>query len=302
MKRIITAFAAALIFFSASAQEGRRHVTTTFQGIEREYYISIPDSLAEGKPLILCLHGYGGSAEKYRPEMEQAALRHGYAICYPQGCKAPKGKTGWNVRYPKQEGMTTDDIAFMLQLAATIPAEYGLDSSNVFFSGMSNGGEMCYIMAYTHPYAFKAIASVAGLQMGWTLDELSPVGHVPFMEIHGTGDMTSRWNGDPGNEYGWGAYLAVPAAVANIVSMNACRSYSRTELPLLREEAILDEEGKVAKRASKPVILHRYANGAEGTEVLLYEVVGGSHSWALDDIDTCEEIVRFFDSYLTPSK
>ena len=286
MKRIITVTIIALLAFQAvSLAQTKKHVSTRFQGFEREYFITIPDSLAEGRPLIFCLHGHGGHAEGYRPELEAEAMKHGFAICFPQGLKSPIGKPSWNVRYPSQKGMQTDDVAFMVHLAKTLPAEYGLDPRNVFFSGMSNGGEMCYIMALTHPYVFRAIASMAGLQMGWTVDELTPCGHVPFMEVHGTGDKTSRWEGDPDNQYGWGAYLAVPAAVANIVSMNKCVHYTKTELPLKSEGA-------------NPVILHHYDRGAEGSEVLFYEVVGGTHSWALDHLDSCGEILRFFEKHL----
>lgn len=262
----------------------RQKHTVRYRGAEREYYISLPENAGPDTPLVFCLHGYGGKAGKYRPEMELECLRRGYAICYPQGLKAPIGKTGWYVRYPKQEGMKDNDVDFMLYLAKTLPREFGLSRENVFFSGMSNGGEMCYIMAYKHPEAFRAIASVAGLQMGWTLRELKPRGAVPFMEIHGTGDMTSRWSGDPDNSYGWGEYLAVPSAVANIVSMNGCREYSKVELPLLSDK-------------SRQVILHRYTRGRNDSEVLLYEVVGGPHSWALSDMDTPAAILDFFDRY-----
>lgn len=286
MKKIIASILmlAAVGAMSMRAQE-RQHVSTRFQGFEREYYICIPDSLAPGKPLIFCLHGHGGNAEKYHPDLEQTARKYGYAVCYPQGLPSPIGKNSWNVRYPSQEGMQTDDIAFMVHLAKTLPAKYGLNPDNVFFSGMSNGGEMCYIMALQHPEVFRAIASIAGLQMGWTVQELEPKGHVPFLELHGTADMTSRWEGDPDNRYGWGQYIAVPAAVANMVSMNKCIHYTRTELPLYKED-------------SHPVILHRYDRGTDGCEVLLYEVVGGAHKWGTADIDTNEEMLRFFDSHL----
>lgn len=285
MKRISLLIAAGMTLFSlALGAQTAKHVTTEFQGFEREYFLSLPEN-PSGAPLIFCLHGHGGHAQGYRPELEKVALEHGFAICYPQGLNSPVGKPSWNVRYPSQEGMLTDDVAFMVYLAKAIPEEYGLSPVNVFFSGMSNGGEMCYIMAYTHPESFRAICSIAGLQMGWTLDELQPRGAVPFMEVHGTGDTTSRWVGDPDNEYGWGRYLAVPAAVSNIVAMNRCVRYAKSELPLLEEN-------------SHPVVLHRYDLGTEGAEVLFYEVVGGTHSWAMGDMDTCTEMVKFFESHL----
>ena len=274
-----------LISFQSSAQnEAMVKHSMRCQGLDREYFLYVPETLAEGAPLVVMLHGYGGSAENYRPEMLAVAQKHHFALCVPQGTKAPKGKTGWNVRYPKQEGMTVDDVKFVCRLAKKLQKEYGLSKLNTFLTGMSNGGEMCYLMAYGHPEFWGAIASVAGLTMEWLMKEQSPKGPVPFFEIHGTQDHTSEWGGDPENNGGWGAYTSVPVAVGAIVAANKCTYEETSELPLLDSE-----------KPSRQVILHHYLGG---TEVRLYEVVGGGHSWHLDDIDTLEEIWSFFESHM----
>lgn len=285
MKRFVFAILLSSLLSAALCQAAPSHKTIKFKGQEREYWISLPEGASSATPLVICLHGYGGKAEGYKPGFEKKALERGFAVCFPQGLKAPKGKTGWNVRYPKQEGMTSDDIAFVVFLSRQLPKLFSLSPENVFMAGMSNGGEMCYLMAYRCPKAFRAIASVAGLQMGWIKDELKPKGPVPFFEIHGTEDKTSRWEGDPDNQYGWGEYLPVPAAVANIVSINDCRLYSKTELPAL-------------PGTDKKVILHSYTRGAEDTEVAFYEVIGGTHSWAEDAVDTYGIIFDFFSRHL----
>ena len=168
------------ISFYASAQEKHhfRH-----QGIERTYWMYIPEDIKAQAPLVFVLHGYGGKAEGYCPQMIETAKEHGFAVCYPQGEKAPKGKTGWNVGYPKQEGMKTDDIDFICRLAKHVQKKFDLSSENTFFSGMSNGGEMCYIMAMQRPEVFSAYASVAGLTMEWAYKSMSPKMAVPLMEI-----------------------------------------------------------------------------------------------------------------------
>ncbi|MCF0175542.1 MAG: esterase [Bacteroidales bacterium] len=264
-----------------------RH-TIKCQGLERIYYVYVPETLKEGKPLAFMLHGYGGNADGYRPEMLESARRHGFALVIPQGWKEDgKYKAGWNVRYPKQAEMKTDDIAFVMKLLKKVRKDYGIGKENAFFSGMSNGGEMCYMMAYMHPEKWNAMASVAGLQMQWLAREHKIRGHVPFMEFHGTADKTSSWFGDPGNKGGWGKYLAVPVAVGNIVSANGCEYEETTVLPLKDES-----------KPSRKVTLHRYLGSPYGDEVRLYEIEGGAHGWHLDDVDTTEEIFRFFEQYL----
>lgn len=273
------------INISANSQEKHsfRH-----QGIERTYWMYIPKNLPEQAPLVFVLHGYGGNAEGYCPQMVETARKHGFAVCYPQGEKAPKGKTGWNVGYPKQEGMKTDDIDFICDLAAHVQKKFKLSKNNTFFSGMSNGGELCYIMALQRPKAFSAYASVAGLTMEWVHRSMSPKMAVPLMEIHGTADKTSHWEGDPDNKGGWGEYISVPLAVGVWAAEAKCTHTETTELPLKNNK----------------VLLHRHLGGTpawEGgpdIEVRLYEIVGGKHSWAHKDMDTCEEIWNFFSTYL----
>ena len=59
------------------------------QGLEREYYLYRPEGLKAGAPLVIVLHGYGGSALKGKKAMMDVADRNGFAVCYPQGIKDP---------------------------------------------------------------------------------------------------------------------------------------------------------------------------------------------------------------------
>ena len=291
MKQIILRISAlisfSLIALSLSAQDIKEY-KFRHGGLDRTYCLYLPDGIKEGAPLVFCLHGYSGKAEGYRPELIEVAKENGFALCYPQGEKAPKGKTGWNVGYPAQEGMKTDDVDFICDLVRHLQKTYKLSRKNVFYSGMSNGGEMCYILATLKPDVFAAYASIAGLTMEWLYKNYEPKKAVPIMEVHGTKDKTSMWEGDPYNTGGWGAYISVPQAVGVWVAEAKCTHEVVEEMPLMRNK----------------VILHKYMGGVpawEGgpaVEVRLYEVVDGKHSWALDDMDTCREMWKFFSMYM----
>ena len=77
------------VFFGVEtlwAQDARlseKHIR--FQDVDRLYYLYMPDTLAQGNPLVVMLHGYGGNAAGLRPEMIETAARHGFALCIPQG-------------------------------------------------------------------------------------------------------------------------------------------------------------------------------------------------------------------------
>ena len=262
--------------------------SVVFNGEKYYYYTYIPETLQESRPLVIMLHGYGGKADGYRPEMLEEAQRQGFAVCIPQGLTDPRGKSGWNVGYPSQQGMDRDDAGFVCMLARLVPERWHLRKDNVFLCGMSNGGEMCYLIGYRYPAVFRAIASIAGLTMEWIYKTEPPQGRVPFMEVHGTADKTSHWEGDPENTGGWGRYISVPAAVAFWVGQNRCTVVSTEALP---------------QKGECPVTLYRYTGGepsawGQACEVRLYEVTGGTHSWALKNLDTCAEVWKFFSQYL----
>ena len=286
--KTITSFLFSLLLLSLSLAPSfgqtaieRRCVHGTFkhQGMTREYYLYTPENLKKGAPLVLCLHGYGGSGAHGNADLMDAADRHGFAICYPDGSPDPRGYKSWNVGYPFQKGMKTDDVDLMVKLSKHLKKEHGF--KDAFLTGMSNGGEMCYLTAQRKPKAFKAIASIAGL----TLTAMMPLKYkepVPFMEVHGTEDRVSEWTGDPEDKGGWGAYMAVPAALSHIIAANGCVSETITALP--------------RKEGRNQVILHHFQGGK--ADVLVYIVIGGDHSWSDKDMDTCDAVLEFFSHYL----
>lgn len=273
-----------------SVKERCERFTMKNQGLEREYYLYRPEGLKAGAPLVIVLHGYGGSALKGKKAMMDVADKNGFAVCYPQGIKDPKGKPGWNVRYPSQEGMKTDDVKFLIALSKELQKRFDLSPKNTFLTGMSNGGDIIYLIAMRAPKAFKAMASIAGLQFNWMETEYSYKHPLPFMEVHGTQDHTSEWLGDPENKGGWGAYIPVPAAVSRIIAVNGCTEEYVTELP--RREG-RNQVTLYQFKAGRPAV-----KGGRPTEVWLYKVEGGDHSWSDKDMDTCSEIWRFFSQWI----
>lgn len=240
----------------------------------------------DGMPLVVVLHGYGGKALGDGLRFIELADLHGFAVCWPQGAEDGTGHNCWNVGYPFQSDYRIDDTAYLRRLVRHLQKNFGVSRRNVFLTGMSNGGEMCYKMAAEYPETFSAIASIAGLTLvSMSTDYRRPV---PFMEVHGTDDSVSAWCGDPENRGGWGAYLSVPAALSHIISANRCVGETISEIP----------------SEHKRVILHRFTGGLPAfkngspADVLLYEVLGGDHSWSDRYIPTCDLVWEFFSRYV----
>lgn len=272
-------------FLSLSAQKIEQEKQSfNYKGTNRTYAMYKPENLSANAPLVVYVHGYG-SKTRWLEDLNAAADRHGFAVCYPDGLPDSRGKDGWKVGYPPQESMVIDEADYFRHLLDEVCSRYGLSRENVFCAGMSNGGDLCYQFAYTDPTLFRAYASVAGLTFEYTYLPEKLTVPVPFMEIHGTADKTSMWGGDHENKGGWGAYIPVPLAVAAIAANNRCTTAVTDTVPSLPE-------------SGNTVVRTVYGDSPSGTDVVLYRIEGGKHSWAKKDIETSEIIWKFFESYL----
>lgn len=149
---------------------------------------------------------------------------------------------------------------------------------------MSNGGDMCYLLASRCPETYAALGPVAGFMSVEILRSDRNPHPIPLFEIHGTEDRTTRWEGDLGNE-GAGAPMSPsrPRSATGPPRTNASQSGSTPCPP---------------RPGGLQVIAHRYTEGTDGNEVWLYETVGGKHSWKETGVDTGEELWKFFSRYV----
>ena len=141
-------------------------------GKMRKFVMYLPDGLQADAPLVVVLHGYGAGIRRENI-MIGPADKHGFAVCIPQGLKDPQGEPSWNVGYSFQQGWKVDDVKALCEIARYARKRHHLHRRNIFLTGMSNGGEMCYLMAYSNQYTFRAVAPIAGLTMQWMYDDPS---------------------------------------------------------------------------------------------------------------------------------
>lgn len=235
--------------------------TFKHKGVEYDYWLYIPKNMAENAPLLMVFHGYGSKdIPSIKYGFHPVADKYGFAICYPRGPKDFKGKHYWSVGYQFhiENGAERDDVGFAVKLAKHLQKRYKLSTKNLFATGHSNGGAMCYMLAYQAADIFTAVAPMSGHIMECRYRTLKPKRPIPLMEVHGTEDKLSRWNGDPYNNDGWGADIAIPRAVGLWAAVNRCTHEQTEVLPLIKNK----------------IIAHRYVGGTDGNQVWLYEVVG----------------------------
>lgn len=261
--------------------------TFKHKGVEYKYWLYMPKDLPANAPLVMVFHGYGSrKIPTLQYGFNLVADKHNFAVCYPCGPKDPGGKHYWSIgyQYHIDNGLMRDDVGFAVKLVRHLQREYGLSKQNVFAAGNSNGGGMCYMLAFKAPETFSAFGAVSGHIMKYMYERLTP-NAVPIIEIHGTKDELARWNGDPYNIHNIklrGGDIAIPCVTSLWIAANRCTHEEREVLPVRRNK----------------VVAHRYVGGKNGNEVWLYEIVNGKHSWAEKDLDTADEIWKFFSKYL----
>ena len=260
-------------------------------GLSRDYLLYLPTNLPADAPLVFVLHGYSGSSNLIRnySAMNALANQYGFAVCYPQGIKDDQNNSFWNVGYDFHQNQTVNDSDFLKSLANALQTEHNLSRKFTFATGMSNGGDMCYMLACEQSETFKAVAPVAGTLMKRIYD-VCPKNAVPVFEIHGDNDTISLWEGDLENVDGYGPYLPVLDTFNFWVQQNDCTTSTTSNLP------------NTDTSDNSTVTSEKYTSGTNNNEVWLYRINNGGHDWPGNsgnkDINASAEIWNFFDNYI----
>lgn len=261
-------------------------------GIIREYFYYSPKNLKKNTPLVVVLHGFTSSAEKIMEysRFNKLASENNFVVVYPQGTTDKQSNTFWNVGYEFHADSKIDDLDFIAKLVRFLQEKYTLSKKNTFATGMSNGGEMCYLLACNHANIFNSVAPVAGTMMDNRFEICNPSNPIPIFSIFGTKDKTTNYFGDEQNHDGWGAYKSIPSIIEfwknNI-------NYNTIELDTLADPVKSDSSFVVSKK---------YLSKNSNIEMLYYEIIGGGHDWpgasGNEDIDASKEIWNFFKLHL----
>ena len=302
---LIKLFITLLLSFSTYLIGEQR--TIVHEGMEREYILHVPKKLNQDTPIVFVIHGYTGSAEGMvaYSGMNSIADREGFIAVYPQGTIDSNGNTFFNVGYEFHDYSTINDVSFIRELLRSLSQEFKLNRKKAFATGMSNGGDMSYLLACTSSDLFKAVAPVAGVLMKGLKDNCNMTSPVPLFEIHGTADKISLYEGDLNNEEGWGAYYDMPSTIdffakKNLLVNKSVKQITNTELG-----------------ADYDIFFERHWTDGLDQEVWMYRIEGGRHVWpgikfnwwsnpllwfyfgsGNDDIDASEEVWAFFKKYL----
>ncbi len=141
---------------------GTSQQTMTAFGLERGYYLSIPDSYDPMVPqrLVFGYHGsnYTGVMMRTYLDLEEAPLEEGSIFVYPDGLplEGQPDHIAWELA---EDGR---DIAYFDELLAKLQSEFCIDNDRIFVNGQSFGGLMTNAVGCLRGDVVRAIAVVAG--------------------------------------------------------------------------------------------------------------------------------------------
>jgi polyhydroxybutyrate depolymerase len=163
-----------------------RHITVG--GVSRTYLLHAGGEAKPGRPLVLVLHGWHGSAagieRRTRGTFDKLADRDGAVVVYPEAA----GDRRWNDGWPTGDAPAPDDLGFLAALIDTLAAEVGIDRKRVYAAGFSNGAGMVYRLACERADLVAAVAPVSG-DMSAPVASACPRGApVAIIAMHGTDD------------------------------------------------------------------------------------------------------------------
>ena len=269
---------------TAEPAEGTRAQTITVGDLRRTYYLHVPPNLYKDKPaaLVLVFHGGGGSGTYTErvTKFSDLADKEGFLVAYPEGIEKH-----WNdFRGAKEiaaQRANVDDIAFVSALLDDVAQNHRFASNHVFATGISNGAIFSHYLAANLSARIAAIAPVVGGLGEPASAKFAPQHPVSVLILQGTADPLVPYEGGNvapprfGDAGGRGRVVSTDETVRKWVVHNGCR-------PVAIKEDVPDTDPKDGCSVTK----FTWTKGKDGSEVILYRITGGGHTWpgGLDDL------------------
>jgi poly(3-hydroxybutyrate) depolymerase len=182
--------------FAGRTGDIRRHYRLDAANEILPYRTYVPSAYTGAKafPLIIALHGLGGTEDaffdNYEKKLPPLAESHGYIVAAPLGYRVD-GSYGWGLGTPPADPNTkrTQDFSEqdVMQVLARMRQLYKIDDSRIYLLGHSMGAIGTWKIAPKYPDIWAAIAPFSGAGAAATLERIRTV---PEIVVHGDADPT----------------------------------------------------------------------------------------------------------------
>jgi polyhydroxybutyrate depolymerase len=245
-------------------------VQLEIDGTTRSYTLHIPRRTSRLFPLVLDLHGFGGTPEgqERNSSFSVKGGSEGFVVAQPA---ATGSIPRWNI---SSGSGSQRDVAFLRAVVEDIARELPIDRQAVFAAGFSNGGGMVHRLACEASDLVAAIGVVAGQQV--VVDACTPADPVAVAALHGTSDDIVPFTGD--------GLLFPPITqwIQGWAERNSCSEPPQSSQP------VPDVDRTV------------WEGCTDGATVELHTIDGGEHRWPTmpgDPISATDTLWDFFSTH-----
>ncbi len=233
--------------------------TLQHDGRTRHYTMHAPADADGRLPLVVMLHGAGGT-----PEVSEKATgwgakgaSEGFLVCFPQALAPKPDEPISFLKNPSVWRKT--DVPFLEAALDDVCARYPVDPARIYLSGFSNGGSFSFTAGAALSERIAAIGCVSGKQWSQRVEMARPV---PAIYMVGTDD--------PLNPIGGGEIVAPWGEVFQ---------HPPVWDGLWTWAVLLGCPRQPETSTDGPVRIDRFGPGAEGSELLVYTLAGAGHHW-----------------------
>lgn len=267
---LVLALCAGTALFMAETETPKHHILEV-AGMTRSYELHVPPNLPANKvvPLLIVFHGSGdtGAGMERFSKFDDVADREGLIVAYPDAIAA-NWNDGREATGIVSQFNNVDDVAFTGALIKEISTAHAVDAKRVYATGFSNGGIFVHYLAAKLPIQLAAIASVSGGMAEPLATVFKPTAPLSVFIIHGSKDTLVPFDGGDVDYGGFGRIISTAKTVEAWSKTNALDTKSDSGM-------LADTNSTDQCRVS----WKRWTSSSNHTEILLYTIEGGGHTW-----------------------
>ncbi len=281
MKIALFAFSLASLLFNSCLSQPQRfrgkHQTILIDNTSREYIYFVPPNTSNKKlPIIIALHGGGGTAKVFERTsilFNKRAVSEGAVIIYPQAINK-----SWNAgdipTYSPRNKTDANDVKFIEYLIDLAIGQWSGNPDRIYLTGPSRGGIMSFFLADTLNHRITAISPVMASLNESMFETYSYDRPISVLAINGTKDPLILYEGGAANmwknkDLGPEATIVpIETLMKHIAQMNGCdTSYEIVSIP---------DKNKRDSSYAENWIFQQCPHSAS---TIFVKVVGGGHTY-----------------------
>jgi len=262
----------ALFAFNFSTKANER-LTIVSGGLKRTFYFYQPKTYKKGtkRPLVIALHAGSQSAKEMISftRFNPMADRDTFFVAYPSGVD-DKWNDGRVIPF-ESNANKPNDVQFISDLIDYLIANKNVDAERVYVTGLASGAVLCFTLGCQLSDKIQAIAPVAG---GMAIDIFKgckPKNIVNVLAINGQDDPIIPFAG--------GDIKIYDKTYGKIAGLEETMVYFANYESEIKSTPFRVKKKDLDRTDHTTIVTTTYTNNKFGSDIILYEIKGGGHSW-----------------------